>query len=154
MLSLYESTKILKNELINTIASIDSPTFYSNITFSNRPFKEKEYFLKNIILNEEYETSIFIKIKSTIDEDKQYYYSHVFNLSPKNKEKGKDSNNLLIYLIIGLISLIVISFIALLIKYRIIMKKNKNLEEQMINLSLSEKNEDNEENKDDKVFLI
>ena len=34
------------------------------------------------------------------------------------------------------------------------MKKNKNLEEQMINLSLSEKNEDNEENKDDKVFLI
>ena len=153
ILNIYESTKILKNELINTIASIDSPTFYSNITFSNRPFKEKEYFLKNIILNEEYETSIFIKIKSTINEDKQYYYSHVFNLSVKNKKKGKDYK-LLIYLIIGVISLIVISFIALLIKYRIIMKKNRNLEEQVINLSLSEKNEDNEENKDDKVFLI
>ena len=153
ILNIYESTKILKNELINTIASIDSPTFYSNITFSNRPFKEKEYFLKNIILNEEYETSIFIKIKNTINEDKQYYYSHVFNLSVKNKKKGKDYK-LLIYLIIGVISLIVISFIALLIKYRIIMKKNRNLEEQVINLSLSEKNEDNEENKDDKVFLI
>ena len=63
-------------------------------------------------------------------------------------------NKFLIYLIIGLISLIIISFIAFFLKYRNIIKKNKYLEEQVNSISFSEKGEDDEENKDEKYIFI
>ena len=46
ILNIFERKKILINEIINTIAPIISPSFYSNISFSKRPLKEREYFLK------------------------------------------------------------------------------------------------------------
>ena len=150
---IYIRKKILINELIDTIASISSSLFYSNISFSKGPFKEKEYFLKNIMLNEEYEASILIIIKNTRNEEQKYYYSYTFNISEKFKEKGNDSKKLLIYLIIGLFSFIIIIFIAFCLKYRNIIMKNKSLEDKINNISFSEKNEDYDESKDE-VTLI
>ena len=155
ILNIYKKQEILKNELINTIAPIDSEAIYSNITSYNEPIKEITYYLNDIIPNIEYEISMFILMKNK-GEELSSYYSYVFNIFEKNKkeDKDKDKNKLAFFLIIGLFIFIVIIIIVFFIIYKNMKKEKKSLEDQVRTISFSQEQEDEEEKiEDEKSFI-
>ena len=105
-----------------------------------------------------YEVSVFVIIQNKKIKEKKNYRSYNYTITKENK---KDSNNLIVTLIIiTAIIFIAIPVLILISKYRNIMKKNKELEEKVKTISFSgdneyfEDNEDKKEKKEPKVSFI
>ena len=132
-LSIYEKKKVLKNELINTIAPINSEIIESYHNFSYISLNILSYNLNNLLPNENYVVSLFIKIEKNDKEDQKLYYSYTFDITTKKESKNKISS----YLIIVLIILIIILIVCFIFLYRRFKIKNKNLKEQVQAISFS-----------------
>ena len=158
ILNIYEKEEIFQNELINTIATIESKPIYSNITSNKKNITSLSYSLDFLTYKVEYEVSVFVIIQNKKIKEKKNYRSYNYTITKKNK---KDSNNLIVTLIIiTAIIFIAIPVLILISKYRNIMKKNKELEEKVKTISFSgeneyfEDNEDKKEKKEPKVSFI
>lgn len=91
------------------------------------------YNLNNLLPNENYVVSLFIKIEKNDKEDQKLYYSYTFDITTKKESKNKISS----YLIIVLIILIIILIVCFIFLYRRFKIKNKNLKEQVQAISFS-----------------
>ena len=156
ILNIYIKQNKKKNELINTVAPIDSDKRHSTSISFDGPIEEFSFYLDNIImLDVEYDASIFIKIKNKIDADQISYYSYAFNIFEKNEKKEeKDDNKLAFYLIIGLLAFIIIIIIVFYKIYRNIKNEKKELEQQVQRVSFSRGSEDDEEKTEDEKSFI
>ena len=140
IINIYEKKRILKDELINTIAPTDSEQIYLNTTkFYQKPFNETSFPLNNLVINEEYEGTVFTILQSNINEGMKSYYLFTFDISEKGKKNDKK-----IYIIIGcIVSVLVIVFIIIIIIfYKKIKGKNEELREKVNHISFI-KNEEN-----------
>ena len=147
ILNIYEKQQIKQNELINTTATIESQSLYSNITFLKRPMEFISYYFNFLTYEVEYEISIFVIIQNIEKKENKYYYSYNYMIIPKKPEEEKD--NLIIIIIIVITIIIIIAIILIIImKYLNIMKKNKELEEKVRTISFSGNNSENENYED------
>ena len=123
ILNIYEKEKIFQNELINTIATIESKAIYSNITFYKEAITSLSYSLDFLTYKVEYEVSILVIIQNTEQKERKNYRSYTFTITKENKE---DSNILkVVLIIIFTIIVIAVPVLILITKYIKIMKKKK-----------------------------
>ena len=155
ILNIYEKEKIFQNELINTIATIESKAIYSNITFFNNSIDNLTYYLDFLEYKVLYEASIFVIIQNKEIKEKKNYYSYIFEIEKKNDDESHALMKVLI--ILSIIIIISIPVLIFIIKYRNIMKKNLELEEKVKTISFSgesEGYEDSENKRDPQVSFI
>ena len=135
----YEKKRIIKNEVIKTIAPINSEKIYLNTTYDNKTFNQSIYTPDNLIYDEEYIGSAFIRVQNN-DSSEESYYLYTFDI-PKKKKKKKEIK--LAEIIIAIIFVIItVIIIVICVKYRKIVKKNKSLEEKVNSISFSNKEEE------------
>ena len=136
---MYEKKRIIKNEVIKTIAPINSEKIYLNTTYDNKTFNQSIYTPDNLIYDEEYIGSAFIRVQNN-DSSEESYYLYTFDI-PKKKKKKKEIK--LAEIIIAIIFVIItVIIIVICVKYRKIVKKNKSLEEKVNSISFSNKEEE------------
>ena len=128
-LNVYQKVNILKDELLNTIASKESISKYNYKNFSKIPQKELKFYLKDLNINEDYIVSLFIKVEENQDNDnddddiEKYYYSITYNIDKNNDENVSNNKELVIFLSIGFTFLILLLIIIFILFYRKIRKK-------------------------------
>ena len=147
---IYENESILKNELIDTIAPIDSEKTYLDIAYDNETFSQKNITLDNIY-DKEYTGSVFLIVQDINDKNKKSYYSYTFNISKNEKKKKKLKLAEILISIIFVIIIIIIIIIC--IKYRNVIKRNKTLEEKVNSISFSENGEEKSSSLEDVIFV-
>ena len=129
ILNVYEKDRILKDELLNTTALINTKEIYQIYKYSNTSLDSINFDLKYLKHKEDYIVSLFIKILE--NGEHKYYYTYNFEINKK------EQNNLIIYLIVGFSILIIILLIAFIFIIRYVKRKNKALTEQIQALSFS-----------------
>ena len=140
-LKIYPINDKLKEENLNTIATIKSDICekYPPISISNIN-EEKIFNLNELIINENYTASFFIKINNSENIDEEYYSLSYDFLAYENKKSY--SNKVIIILcctFLFIIKIIIIIFFIICKKFR---KKNQTLEEKVKAISFSTGKED------------
>ena len=162
--SIFKEKKMKKNELINTIAPINSEKIYLNTTYDNKTIDKIIFNLNKDIFEEEYKGSVFIKVQSVVDENQKSYYSYAYDIRKKtivneneNNNTSKNDNDGLsigVKIILGLFVITIIIIIIISILYKNILQKNRVLEEKVNSISfLSDTEEQEKENNDVITFI-
>ena len=139
-----KKANILNNEELNTIASISSNLFYINKFNITEPNKEILFNLNNLENNKEYIASFFIKVENR-SEGEEIYYSITYEFNTKiekeksnNNDNDNDSDSDSSWLIVFIfIILFIIAAFIFFIFYRKIRIRNRNLEDKVDAISLS-----------------
>ena len=147
-LKLFKEKEKLNDELLNTIAPINSEAFLFNQTHIKDPSKEIIYYLENLNYHEKYLAKVLIKIENSYEEK---YYSYIFNLDTIKNNDSYDKNNTLIIVIVGISVGFIILSLILFILLRTVRRKNQKLEEKVEAISFSSGiDEDSIENENNK----
>ena len=143
-LRLNKKANILNNEELNTIASISSNLFYINKFNFTEPNKEILFNLNNLENNKEYIASFFIKVENR-SEGEEIYYSITYEFNTKIEKEKSDNNDddgdsdsswLIVFIFIFIVLSIIAAFIFFIF-YRKIRIRNRNLEDKVDAISLS-----------------
>ena len=139
-LRLFQKNDILEDEELNTLAFPSSTTYYYNQSLNNHINSQVNFTLENIYNDEDYQGYLIIKSNPFFQD---FYEVQSFTIGQYSNEGkgGKDK----IYLIIGLIVMISIIFIIILVFSIFLirmLKKNKDLEEKVRNISYVIKDDD------------
>ena len=142
--NIYEEKSILKDENLNTIAPIDSDRLITQTDNIHDNYYNASFELKNenININKNDKGTAFIIIKNNDDKalERISYYSFEIELIDDD-----DDNNYKIIIIISSIAVVVIFIIIfIIIKYRKMIKKNKDLERKVSEVSFSDGNDEDE----------
>ena len=130
--NLYEKERILKDELINTIAPTDSEQIYLNTTkFYQKPFNETSFPLNNLVTNEEYKGTVFTILQSNVNEEIKSYYLFTFDISEKSKKSYRTINIIIGCGVAFVIMIIIITIITIItIKFKKERHEKKDLKEK------------------------
>ena len=134
---LYKKENIVKNEILNTAAAINSKSSYENQTIVNCTDKKIYITFRNISSIDyifEMQIKVHVIIKSFFLNEDFSIYSLPINLS---EYLNQNDNKKLIYILIGLAGLILLIIIIFVIIYCKIYKKNRELKDKVLSISFS-----------------
>ena len=137
-LKIYDKKDIIKDEILNTIAPINSEAYLKDIIQSKDPTENIVFKLEELPYQEKYIASIIIKVENEEQKDENYYYSFTFEINTflKSEEKEKE-DRILIIIIVSISIVFIIVLFSLFMCIRKLRKQNRKLEQKVISISFS-----------------
>ena len=150
--NIFEKKRILKDELINTTSPFDSEIVFTKTDIIEKSNQNFSIDLNGFKMDNNYEGALFIILENNNKnlEEKISYYSFPFGV-----EEDSDNNLLKMIIIISSVSVVIIIIIIIFImRYRKVIKKNKDLEKKVNEISFADKDHPSKEDEDNIVTFV